>query len=362
MPIINNVYYNKNELLKKCGTINQIAGYKRYFFSEGKARGVEAVDVNNGNGLRFTILLDRNMDIAFADFRGVNFAYITKNGIVAPQFFEKDGNEWFRSFIGGLLTTCGISNAGAPCVDLGEKLGLHGRISNCPADNICCRNYWDGEDFIIEVSGQSHETKFFGENLTLHRTIMVKAGENRIFLHDRIENNGFESTPIMMIYHYNLGFPLVDEGSEIYVNSDRSIPTSLESEKNMKDQFKITCCKHGTAENVYFHEFLENKKMGLAMLINKKLMGNGLGIYIKFDLKELPYMNLWKMMGEGEYVVGLEPSNCMTLGRDKERERGTLRYIEPGETKDFIMEIGIIEDINKIISGKLNIFEELLKR
>lgn len=348
MPLINNIHYTKSELLKKCGKIDQVAGYKRYIFSEGKAKGVEAVDINNGNGLKFTVLLDRNMDIAFADFRGVNFSYITKNGIVAPQYYDKDENEWLRSFIGGLLTTCGISNAGAASVDMGEKLGLHGRISNTPVDNVCCKSYWEEDEFFIEVSGQSHETKFFGEYLTLHRSIKVKAGENRILLHDRIENEGYRSTPIMMIYHYNLGFPLVDEGGEIYINSDKWIPTSLESEKRMQDQFKVTSCEANAIENVYFHEFLENKKTGLAMLLNKKLMNNGIGVYIKFDLKELPYLNLWKMMGEGEYVIGLEPSNCMTLGRDKERKRGALRYIEAGEVKDFKMEIGIIENIENI--------------
>lgn len=338
MTIINGKYYNKIELLKKCGTIDQIAGYKRYIYAEGKAKGVEAVDINNGNGLLFTVLLDRNMDIASASYRGINLSYITKNKIVAPWYYDKDGDEWFRSFIGGLLTTCGISHAGASCIDKDKFLGLHGRISNSPVDNISCKSFWENEDFIIELSGSSHETKFFGENLTSHRNIRVIAGENKIILKDVIENQGFESSPIMMIYHFNFGFPLVNDGSKIYVNSCKNYPTTKESKRRIDEQFIVTPPEHSMIENVYFHEFSKKEKTGKATIENKE----GLGIYIKFDLKELPYLNLWKMLGEGEYVVGLEPSNCMTLGRDKERERGTLRYIEPGERKEFKIEIGIL--------------------
>lgn len=338
MPIINDKFYNKTELLKKCGTIKQIAGYKRYVYAEGKAKGVEAVDINNGNGLLFTVLLDRNMDIASASYRGVNLSYITKNQIVAPWYYDKDDDEWFRSFIGGLLTTCGISHAGAPCIDNGKYLGLHGRISNSPVDNISCRSFWEDEDYIIELSGSSYETKFFGENLVLHRNIRVVAGENKIILEDVIENQGFERSPIMMIYHFNLGFPIVNDGSKIDINSCNSYPTTEESKKRIDEQFIVTKPEHGIIENVYFHEFFKDDKMGKATIINKE----GLGIYIEFDLKELPYLNLWKMLGEGEYVVGLEPSNCMTLGRDKERKRGKLTYIEPGEKKVFKIEIGIL--------------------
>lgn len=88
---------------------------------------------------------------------------------------------------------------------------------------------------------------------------------------------------------------------------------------------------------------------GLAALLNPNLLENGLGVYIKTDLKQLPYFTQWKTMGEGEYVVGLEPCNCMTLGREKERQRGTLRMIQPGEVKDFKIEVGIVENIEDFL-------------
>ncbi len=48
------------------------------------------------------------------------------------------------------------------------------------------------------------------------------------------------------------------------------------------------------------------------------------------------------MNGIREYVVGMEPANCWVEGRDKERARGTLQFLEPGETREYHLEIGII--------------------
>jgi hypothetical protein len=50
------------------------------------------------------------------------------------------------------------------------------------------------------------------------------------------------------------------------------------------------------------------------------------------------------------HVVGMEPANCLVQGRAKERERGTLQFIEPGETREFHIEIGVL-------SGKAEIEE-----
>ena len=48
------------------------------------------------------------------------------------------------------------------------------------------------------------------------------------------------------------------------------------------------------------------------------------------------------MCGEGSYVFGLEPSNCGVAGRAKEREDGSIRYIEPGGRRHYEVEIGVL--------------------
>jgi hypothetical protein len=333
--------------------MNQLAGYKRYTFSEGRAKGTEAVDIDNGNGLKFTVLLDKCLDIAGCSFNGINLSYMTSNGIVAPQFYDSHGTEWLRSFVGGLLSTCGVTYCGAPCEDDGEQLGLHGRISNCPADNICCDAYWEEDEYVIKIRGRSYETRLHGETLELRREIKVYTGENKIYVSDEIENKGYKPNPIMMIYHVNFGFPLYDEGCEIFIDSVECLPNDKEAKKMLEQRFTATKPQHGVLENVYFNHMNKERGYGLATLINRKLDSNGLGMYVKFDLEELPYLNQWKMVAEGHYVLGLEPANCKSLGRANERTEGRLVYIEPGEIKCFNVELGIIENADLFFS-KIN--------
>jgi hypothetical protein len=134
--------YNFKELEKRVGDFSQLAGVKKYVFSNGRSKGVEAADIRTGSGLSYTILLDRAMDIAWAEYKGIPLAYMTQVGIVAPQYYETESNEWLRSFAGGLMTTCGLDNVGASCELGGVGYGQHGRISNLPGENICI-GLWD---------------------------------------------------------------------------------------------------------------------------------------------------------------------------------------------------------------------------
>ena len=56
-----------------------------------------------------------------------------------------------------------------------------------------------------------------------------------------------------------------------------------------------------------------------------------LAFTVEFDNKELPYLIHWKCKAAGDYVTGIEPSNCHPEGVSKERENGTLRVVAPGE-------------------------------
>jgi len=70
--------------------------------------------------------------------------------------------------------------------------------------------------------------------------------------------------------------------------------------------------------------------------------GQGLGAYIRYRQAELPRFTQWKMVGAGTYVTGLEPANCWVEGRDKDRARGILQFLEPGEEREYLLEIGVL--------------------
>jgi hypothetical protein len=69
-------------------------------------------------------------------------------------------------------------------------------------------------------------------------------------------------------------------------------------------------------------------------VINREL-GVGIGLAITFNIEMLPNLVQWKMPGQGTYVMGIEPANCLVEGRPAERERGTLVELEPGERRTY---------------------------
>ena len=325
--------YTKSQLRKNIGDISQIGGATEFVYSQGKANSVKAIEVRNGSGLRFVILPDRGMDIAYAEYKGTPISYISKTGIASANHYDEP--DFLRNFYAGLLTTCGITYMGPPCEDDGKKLGLHGRISNIPAYDVGIVQEWQDDDFVISVRGKVRESTVFGENMVLTRTIKTKLGENKIIIEDEVENEGFEPTPLMMLYHMNFGFPLISGATELKTNCTNLRAKDAEAQKGIKDACKFSEPISGYKEQVFYRDAVKNS---FAELMNKEI---GLSVKLEFDGEELPYLIEWKQMGEQEYVVGVEPSTYTVDGRAKARERNELLFLGPQENKKNTIIINI---------------------
>jgi hypothetical protein len=120
---------SREHVLRRIGHVAQVGGTRHYTLRDGRSKHVDAIDVDAGSGLCFTVLPDRGLDISLASYKGLNLVYLTPNGEAHPAFYEPEGLGWLRTFFGGLLTTCGLTYLGAPGIDGEQPLGLHGRYS-----------------------------------------------------------------------------------------------------------------------------------------------------------------------------------------------------------------------------------------
>lgn len=334
MPKLFGKDMTKTEICERVGDISQIAGALPYTYDAGKAKGTSAVEVKTGSGLGFVILLDKGMNIAYAEYKGVPFSYISKTGVVSPDHYDEP--DFLRSFEGGLLTTCGITYMGAPCVDEGVKLGAHGRISNIPAYDVCISQDWDENDeYCIIVSGKVRESSMFGENMVLKRTIKTYLGSDSFTIHDEVVNEGFTKTPLMILYHMNFGYPLLSEDAKLTTNCENLRPRDDAAKPGVNDAYEFSAPIADYAEQVFYRDSV---KQSYAELKNDKL---GIACRIEFDGEQLPYLVEWKQVGKKEYVVGLEPGTNPPDGRDKIRKRGELIELEPYEKREFDLKISL---------------------
>jgi galactose mutarotase-like enzyme len=318
---------NASELKKYVGTMDQLARVRTSVLDDGRGRGIRIADVDNGSGLRFTILLDRGMDIGDASCGGKPFVYQSPVGVVHPSHFEAGGLGWLRSFGCGLLTSCGLSNIGEPD---GEH-GLHGRLSNSPAENVAVSKDWNDGEYVLSVSGIIREVSFMGENLELRRTISTAMGDNSITITDEVTNRGVRPSPMMILYHINAGFPLLNENSILDGRVAVTTPRSDEAAAGIGEWRQCQSPTAGYAEQCFYHD-VEPDPDGMARMTLRN-PDNATALEVAYSKAELPYFTQWKMMGEQEYVMGLEPSNSLLSGQTAEKENGRLCVLAPDETQ-----------------------------
>lgn len=356
-------FQDRKSCVSYYGNMKQIAGLRRCVLTDGKAKGVEAIDVKTGSGLEYTILPGRGMDLVDCRYKGMPISYLSKTGITSSAYYDPRENQWLKSFFAGMLTTCGISNAGPACYDenpfLGKiPYGLHGDISNTEADNVCAEEVWDEDVYQLKVSGRMFEGRLHGEHLSLRRNITSQLGEKKFWIRDVFQNEGNLSTPLMFFYHINIGYPILDKGAEFIAPFAVSW-AEMEVSKKALSEFK-TCFapEDDFEEQQYFHEFHVNKDGQTAMaLVNEKIR---LGFYVKYTPGQLPYFAQWKVCRSGEYVFAFEPGNCHPIGRREQRKNGKLEILAPMEKKVVDMQLGILEGKEEIEEFKKMLEKEYI--
>ena len=280
------------------------------------------------------------MDIAEAEHAGRSLCWRSGTGDVAPAFFEPTGTGWLRGFSGGLLVTCGLTYLGPAGTDEGEVLGQHGRVSFIPARNVLADGEWHGDEYVMWVQGKVSESTSVTPKLTMSRTISTRLGANNLVVQDTIENEGHASSPFMILYHFNFGFPLLGEQTHL-LSPTKSVMTMARETVTQPDLYRrFQNPTAGFQDSVFRHEVVPDAEGYVtAALVNKGMAP--FGAYLRYRCKELPHLWQWKMLAHGVYTVALEPANCWIEPRSEARRRGELKFLEPGETVSHYLEMGV---------------------
>ena len=343
--------YNRNwtrrDLEARAGRMDAIGGIRRFREEHGPETGVEWIQVRTGGGLTYYANASRALDISLLEYCGAPLSWHAVNGEINPNYFDPEGMEWLRTAAGGFLMTCGLLTAGAPSEDGGEKFGIHGRIHHLPARVLNAEAAWEGDEYSMRIKGVADETRIFGENLRLTRQIESRLGENRIILNDRVENLGFKPVPHMFLYHFNFGFPLMDDNTEIIIPSRKVV--RREEDYPLEGWDRWDAPEADYQERVYYHEMDPAEirdGMARAEIVNPNFPAGGhaavrLTVRLEWDVETLPRLTEWKMPEAGTHALGIEPANCLVEGRAAERKRGTLVTLEPGESKNYHVELTI---------------------
>lgn len=296
----------------RISNFDQVASLRRYMLREGSEAGLEVLDCDNGK-IRFLLNVSKACDVMQLYHEGQNVSFVSKNG------FTKREIPFLNRFEGGMLYTCGLDSVGGR-----EGYELHGTLHNTPAKITRAECNENG----ITVEAEVRNTELFGRNLVLKRRIYTAIGSESVRVEDTLVNEGYADEDYCLLYHVNVGYPMLDEGACVIADVVKCDPRTPWSEKNADTKYQIGASIPGWEETCYFLTLGEPK----VTLMNKKL---GKCLSVDYSGDTLPRFVEWKSMAAGDYALGLEP--CTTELDD----RFAYKTIQPNEKIVFAVELSV---------------------
>ena len=354
-------------MAERAGMLSQFAGVRLMTLGDGVERGIRMLEFRTGTGLRFTVLVDRALDIADCEYKGAAIGWHSPAGFRHPGLHEYEGEgglAWLRSF-SGLIVTCGLDHILFMHSDDASHYhyvhrktvdsSIHGRISTIPGRLLAYGEAWDGDDCTLFCEGVVQQSTVFGEDLHLIRRIEAKVGTSEIVLKDRVVNHGFYRTPHMLCYHINLGHPVLAEGSR-YLAPIRHTIWAAHAEDYRKQGVGYRTMP---APQRPFHEQVWEHWMGAdgegrvpVALVNDAL---GLGFMVETRKADFPCQFQWQNFQAGQYALGIEPSTNHVFGKPFAKERGELIWLEHGEERSYTTRFAVLDGSEAIAAEEARI-------
>ena len=234
----------------------------------------------------------------------------------------------------GMLWTCGLKNTGPDYVDEnGVFQHLHGRLGITPCEQAWHKEFWNGDDYMVEIGGVTRDSHLAFHNLTLTRTISINLLCNYIEITDVIENCEPEAADYLSLYHFNFGYPFIGPETKMVFPDALSpiLPRTRAAEEGMDGWNQLEPPIDNYEEQCFFHH-LKPDEAGWAH-VRLENAGLGTAAELSYETELLPILTEWKSVRSGEYVLGIEPGNSYLRGFADEKKDGNVGVIEGFSTK-----------------------------
>lgn len=360
--------YSRLELARRTGSLSQFAGVRLMTLGDGVERGIRMLEFRTGTGLRFTVLVDRALDIADCDHRGRAVGWHSPSGFRNPGLGDPDGENglgFLRSF-SGLLVTCGLDHIGFTEDRSGEHFHygprgslrhpLHGRIGAVPARLSGYGERWDGDECTLWCEGVVQQSAVFGEDLHLIRRIETRVGSDDIHLVDRVVNHGFYETPHMILYHLNLGHPVLDQGSRLLAPIADVVFAAhggADYQRQATGYRTMAAPRDDFREQVFELDLAADSEGRVPYAVVNDALGFGVSVEV---LKaQLPILTEWQNFQAGQYTLGVEPCSNHIRGQGFADERGELIRLKHGEERRYEWRLSVLDGADAISAAERRI-------
>lgn len=318
--------------------------------SGGLSQGLQILEVKNGSWT-LQILPGKGMSIWKGAWNNISLGWSSPvRGPVNPAFIEEErrgGLGWLDGF-DEWFCRCGLLSNGPPGISAeGNRVTLHGRIANLPAHTLEVEFPNDPSGEIL-IRGVIEESSLFSPLLELEVTYRLPLRSNKVFVKDKVTNKGSASAFFELLYHCNIGKPLLGQNSIWRASSLEVAPQTNEAARGMPSFQSYGPSQLGYKEQVFLCKPLANPQGQAMACIENPDMDSAFAI--RYSPNQLPCFTVWKNLGgvEEGYVTGLEPATNYPNFIDFEKANGRGRYLKSGESWRGEIEFEMFEGKNEL--------------
>lgn len=335
--------FDIKELRRHHASLDAYAGTRLVTLDNGSSRGVRLIEMRSGSGLEAEIVVDRSFDIGRLARDGETVSWHTPNGYRHPALIDLhgEGGQGYLRGLSGFLSTCGFDHIRQPESEVVSGLPLHptehihyplhGLGAHQPAILIGHGLNENSDRPFLWCEGEVIQSMTFRGALRLRRRIEMPLAGDSFSIRDTVQNIGPHPVPSMMLYHFNLGHPLIDKESRLEFDAEQ-FWSSIEHDPRST---------FGGPSDDYVSEIsvhAASSPRGVCRLSNP---ARGLGLAIGFDTSTLPYLQLLRLRGAGYYMAGIEPCTAAHRTRRDARAAGEIPMLAPEETREFALDVSL---------------------
>jgi hypothetical protein len=329
------------EIRPKSADLRGVGEVRLLSYAEGPARGKQLVQIRTSSGIDVECSVDRSLDISSLRWKGLNLGWNGPNGAGRQVDPESEGGLGLLRGFDGFLVTCGLDHFGLPASGPSEHFiyphrkvthyPLHGRISAIAASGVSYG--WDlvAEEPIIWCQGVVRQACLFGEVLELRRRIEVSAFGDTVRLIDKVSNVGFRPARHALLYHLNIGYPLLDEQTVL----DGSAPEASQAFAAFPPR---PAPDHVERVDTLRPDGIDGE-VTLAVANPADIRA---ALRLRYRSAQLPGLALWRAYQSGIFALGIEPHTARSEP-GAAYEPGNPAFLEPGAVRSYGLELRLGE-------------------
>jgi hypothetical protein len=185
------------------------------------------------------------------------------------------------------------------------------------------------------------EAVLYKENLHFTRKIETSLGSNSFKITDTIVNLALRDEYVCILYHFNFGYPVLDEGAKLIIPPADIVNEPLDGRPGRWDE--SLSLLNGPQQKAISTLFMRFDEEDIKVVIRNEKLEGFKGIYMKYKKIGLPCFTAWRNYLQGDYVLGLEPGTVHPENREKFLAKNQMVKLEPMEELKLEIEFGIEE-------------------